>query len=1074
MPKNNEIKRVLVIGSGPIVIGQAAEFDYAGTQAIRALKDEGLEVVLVNSNPATIMTDQEMCDRVYMEPLTVDFLEKILYRERPDGILPTLGGQTALNLAVELAEKGILKKLGIKLLGTNLETIKRAEDRALFKELLSELGEPVIDSIIAHTWEEAQQFCQKIGLPLIIRPAFTLGGTGGGIASTAEEFHTIVHSGLKASPISQCLIEKSIAGFKEIEYEIMRDAKDNCIVICNMENIDPVGVHTGDSIVVAPSQTLSDREYQMLRDSSLKIIRALKIEGGCNVQFALDPSSFQYYVIEVNPRVSRSSALASKATGYPIAKIASLIAIGYGLDEIKNPVTKKTYACFEPALDYIVTKIPRWPFDKFNQGNRRLGTQMKATGEVMGLGRTLEESLMKAARSLEIGTYHLELKDYKNVPYRSFLERLKKPDDERLFLVMEAFRQGMSINDMHELTKIDRFFLQKLNNIIKVENTLKEATLTTELLKKSKSMGFTDRKIAELTNRTEEEVFLHRSAENIFPVYKMVDTCAAEFLSETPYYYSSYEEENEIIQTNREKVIVLGSGPIRIGQGIEFDYATVHAIQALKEAGYEAIIINNNPETVSTDFNISDRLYFEPLNVEDVMHVIREEEKFGKLKGVIVQFGGQTAINLAKPLSQKGVTILGTKLEDIDRAEDRKRFEELLESLNIKRPEGRTVTSGEEALAASKCLGFPVIVRPSYVLGGRAMKVVHDEETLLTYMIEAVKVNPEYPVLIDRYILGKEVEVDALCDGENVFIPGIMEHIEKAGVHSGDSIAVYPPQNINIETQNALIKTTMALAKGLNTKGLINIQYVLLENQVYVLEVNPRASRTVPFLSKVTKIPMAKIATKLMLGKNLIELGLYHGYHPEEDLISVKVPVFSFAKLVDVDTALGPEMKSTGEVIGSEITFAKALYKGLLAAGIKLPSAGTILVTISDKHKTEMIPLLKSFRRLGFKFMATEGTASFMRDHGLMVENVNKIHQGTPHILDAIKEGKANIVINTLSNGDSVASDGFKMRRAAVENGVVCLTSLDTAHALVSALESISFGIYNLGEEIDETYSAHS
>jgi carbamoyl-phosphate synthase large subunit len=1070
MPKDLSLKKILVIGSGPIVIGQAAEFDYAGTQAVRSLKEEGLEVILVNSNPATIMTDQEMADKIYMEPLTFEFLEKILYRERPDGILPTLGGQTALNLAVELATKGLLKKLNIKLLGTNLETIKKAEDRQLFKNLLLEINEPVIDSTIIHSLDEAIDFKDKIGLPLIIRPAFTLGGTGGGIASTEEEFKHIVQSGIKASPISQCLIEKSIAGFKEIEYEIMRDAKDNCIVICNMENIDPVGVHTGDSIVVAPSQTLSDRDYQMLRNSSLKIIRALKIEGGCNVQFALDPHSSQYYVIEVNPRVSRSSALASKATGYPIAKIASLIAIGYGLDEIKNPVTKKTYACFEPALDYVVTKIPRWPFDKFNTGNRTLGTQMKATGEVMGLGRTFEESLLKAVRSLEIGAYHIELKDYQNKSLDQFVDRIKKPDDERLFLIFEALRQKTSIEKLHELSKIDYFFLHKFKHIIEIENKLKSSGLSEETLVIAKKAGFTDRKISELINIDENSIYDLRKKLNLFPVYKMVDTCAAEFESQTPYYYSSYEEENEVIETNKNKVIVLGSGPIRIGQGIEFDYATVHAITALRDSGYEAIIINNNPETVSTDFNISDRLYFEPLFIEDVLNVIHEEKKRGSLKGVIVQFGGQTAINLAKPLAKMGIPILGTSLKDIDTAEDRELFEAMLEKLKIKRPEGKTVTDEKQAVEACRKLGFPVIVRPSYVLGGRAMKVVHDEETLLTYMKEAVKVNPEYPILIDRYLMGKEVEVDALCDGENVFIPGIMEHIEKAGVHSGDSIAVYPPQNLNIKTQNAIIKTTQALAKNLNTVGLINIQYVLLNDEVFVLEVNPRSSRTVPFLSKVTKIPMAKIATKLMLGKNLIELGYYHGHHPEEELISVKVPVFSFAKLIDVDVALGPEMKSTGEVIGSERSFAKALHKGLVAAGMKLPQAGTILVTLADKHKEESIPILKSFRRLGFKFMATEGTATFMRDYGIQVEQVNKIHQGTPHILEAIKDGKANIVINTLSRGDSVASDGFKMRRAAVENGIVCLTSLDTTQALVNALESISFGIYSLGEDLDEIH----
>lgn len=1063
MPKNPTIKKILVIGSGPIIIGQAAEFDYSGTQAVRALKDEGLEVVLINSNPATIMTDRETCDRIYMEPLTLEFLEKVLTIESPDGILPTLGGQTGLNLAVELASKGVLKKLGIELLGTNLETIKKAEDRELFRNLLLELNEPVIDSTIVHTLEEAIDFSKKLGFPLIIRPAYTLGGTGGGIASNENEYKQIVLSGLKHSPISQCLIEKSIAGFKEIEYEIIRDKKDNCIVVCNMENIDPVGIHTGDSIVVAPSQTLTDRDHQMLRSASLKIIRALKIEGGCNIQFALDPYSYQYYVIEVNPRVSRSSALASKATGYPIAKVAALIGIGYCLDEIKNPVTKKTFAGFEPALDYIVCKIPRWPFDKFHAGNRRLGTQMKATGEVMAIGRTLEEALLKAVRSLEIGTYHLKLKEAESLPENILEDRITKADDERLFLIAAMLRREISIDKIHHLTKIDYFFLHKFKHIIDLEKELQSKNLTHESLLKVKKYGFSDKAIAKLTDHTEKEIFELRKSFKIFPVYKMVDTCAAEFESTTPYYYSTYEHEDEVIHTAKEKVIVLGSGPIRIGQGIEFDYSSVHAVSAIKERGYEAIIINNNPETVSTDFNISDRLYFEPLTTEDVMNIIENEKSFGKLLGVIVQFGGQTAINLAKPLFEKGIKILGTSVDDIDRAEDRKRFETLMNDLRIKRPEGKTVTSKEEAILAATSLGFPVIVRPSYVLGGRAMKIIHEKNTLAKYMEEAVKVNPEYPVLIDRYILGKEVEVDALCDGETVFIPGIMEHIERAGVHSGDSIAVYPPQNIKPSIQKEIVRITTELCKNLNAKGIINIQYVLLNDEVYVLEVNPRSSRTVPFLSKVTNIPMAKVATQICLGVSLKEQKYYSGLHPESELISVKVPVFSMAKLSGVDTALGPEMKSTGEVIGTDKTYAKALYKGLIAAGMKIPRSGKILITVADKHKNEIIPMAKIFHSIGFKFLATTGTAKILTENKIPVELVKKIEQGDPNILDSITSGVAQLVINTYDGTENVASDGFLLRRAATENGIPCLTSIDTAYALAHALEAISFSIHSWG-----------
>ncbi len=1054
MPKHADLKKILVIGSGPIVIGQAAEFDYAGTQACQALKEEGLEVVLINSNPATIMTDTNMADKVYIEPITPEFVARVIRQEKPDGLLPTLGGQTGLNMAVALAEAGILEQENVKLLGTNLDSIKRAEDRDMFRALMNELGEPVPESTIVSTVEEAVNFANRIGYPIIVRPAYTLGGTGGGICADEASLREIVASGLKYSPITQCLIEKSIAGMKEVEYEVMRDANDNCIVVCNMENIDPVGVHTGDSIVVAPSQTLSDREYQMLRSSALKIIRALGIEGGCNVQYALDPHSFQYYVIEVNPRVSRSSALASKATGYPIAKMAAKIAIGYTLDELKNPVTGQTYACFEPTIDYVVSKIPRWPFDKFQSANRRLGTQMKATGEVMAIGRTFEESIMKAVRSLEIGAYHLEIKGAHELPQDVLEQRLAAPDDERLFLIAEAFRRGMTMERLHELTAIDRFFLNKLAKIVRYEYTLTDNGLTRETLREAKRIGFTDRKIGELTGATEDGVRRLRHEYGLTPVYKMVDTCAAEFEAQTPYYYSTYEQEDERVETGKKRVIVLGSGPIRIGQGIEFDYATVHAVWALKEAGYEAIIINNNPETVSTDFNTSDRLYFEPLYIEDVMNIIEKEQP----EGVIVQFGGQTAINLADKLAKRGVRILGTSLENIDAAENREKFEALLRSLDLAQPPGKTVTSVEEAVGAAESLGFPVLVRPSYVLGGRAMEIVYNQDELLAYMEQAVKVNPEHPVLIDRYMLGTEAEVDAICDGENVLIPGIMEHIERAGVHSGDSIAVYPPQSLSQKLKQELIEMTAKLALALQIKGLINIQFVIYNNRPYVIEVNPRSSRTVPFLSKVTGIPMANIATKAILGHSIPEQGYTPGCHPEEEMVSVKVPVFSFAKLRRVDITLGPEMKSTGEVMGRERTLAKALYKGLLAAGMNIPTHGSLLVTVADKDKAEALEIVKRFHKLGFKLMATEGTADYLEKAGLAVTRVQKLSEGTPNLLDVIRTGEANIVLNTLTKGKTPQRDGFRIRREAVENGAVCLTSLDTAKALLHVLETITFG----------------
>jgi carbamoyl-phosphate synthase large subunit len=1071
VPKRTDLKKILVIGSGPIVIGQAAEFDYAGTQACAALREEGYEVVLVNSNPATIMTDQHMADKVYVEPLTPEFLAQIIRTERPDGLLGTLGGQTGLNLAVQLSEMGILEELNVELLGTPLSAIREAEDREQFRALMKRLGQPVPESEIVTNIEEARRFAREIGFPIIIRPAYTLGGTGGGIASNWEEYEEIVELGLTMSPIRQVLVERSIAGFKEIEYEVMRDGKDNCIVVCNMENIDPVGVHTGDSIVVAPSQTLSDSDYQMLRTASLKIIRALGIEGGCNVQFALDPNSQNYYVIEVNPRVSRSSALASKATGYPIAKMAAKIAVGYSLDELKNPVTGETYACFEPALDYVVTKIPRWPFDKFGSANRRLGTQMKATGEVMAIGRCFEESLMKAIRSLEVGVDSLWLKTAAEWDRDEIERRLKQPDDERLFVIAEAFRRKLPLEKVFQWTRIDRWFLHKLKGLVDLERALKEAgkrygsferaaAADPDLIVEAKRRGFPDTAIARLAGGDAEGVREWRKQRGLVPVYKMVDTCAGEFAASTPYYYSSYEEEDEVTDSGRRKLLVLGSGPIRIGQGIEFDYCSVHAVWAIREAGYEAIIINNNPETVSTDFNTSDRLYFEPLHVEDVLNVIDRERP----EGVIVQFGGQTAINLAEPLAKAGVKIFGTSLEDIDRAEDRERFDALLRELGILRPDGRTVTSLDEALRAAQELGYPVVVRPSYVLGGRAMQIIYSDDELLTYMEEAVEVSHRHPVLIDRYMQGVEVEVDAISDGETVVIPGIMEHIERAGVHSGDSIAVYPTQSLSDDVKQRLVDYTVRLARGLSVKGLVNIQFVVCDHEVYVLEVNPRSSRTVPFLSKVTGIPMVNLGMQAVLGRRLADLGFTTGLVPERPLVAVKVPVFSFAKLRRVDIDLGPEMKSTGEVMGCDGTYAKALYKGLLAAGTRIPEHGTILATVADKDKEEAWPILRGFTELGYRLAATEGTARFLRQKGLEVMVVNKLAQGTPNLSDDIREGRIQLVINTLTKGRKPERDGFRIRRTAVEHGVPCLTSLDTARSLLDVLSTIRFRTTPLGE----------
>ncbi|HWR07677.1 carbamoyl-phosphate synthase large subunit [Sporomusa sp.] len=1050
MPKKQNLRKVMVIGSGPIVIGQAAEFDYAGTQACQALKEEGFEVVLVNSNPATIMTDTNIADWVYIEPLTPEYLEEIIAKERPDGILATLGGQAGLNLAVKLAENGVLEKYQVALLGTPIEAIKKAEDRELFKATMEELGQPIPASTIVEDIESALKFAEEIGYPLIVRPAYTLGGTGGGIAHSDEELIDTVNRGLKHSLIGQALIERSVAGWKEIEYEVIRDAADNCITVCNMENFDPVGVHTGDSIVVAPSQTLTDYEYQMLRSSSLKIIRALGIEGGCNVQYALDPKSSNYIVIEVNPRVSRSSALASKATGYPIAKVATKIAIGYTLDEITNAVTGKTKACFEPALDYVVVKFPRWPFDKFVFADRTLGTQMKATGEVMSIDRNFEGALLKAVRSLEIGLNRLYIPEFVKLSDQEIKDRLRLVNDERAFVIAESIRRGVTVAEIHAITAIDKFFLDKIENIVTMERQISK-DLSDEVLLAAKKIGFADKSIAELTGKTVYEIRDRRKQANIIPSYKMVDTCAAEFEAVTPYYYSTYAQEDEVQRTDKRKVMVLGSGPIRIGQGIEFDYCSVHSVWALREMGIESVIINNNPETVSTDFDTSDRLYFEPLTPEDVLNIIDKEQP----EGVIVQFGGQTAINLAGPLAKAGVRIFGTSVEDIDRAEDREKFDELLEQLNIPRPKGESITDAGLAPQAAARIGYPVVVRPSYVLGGRAMEIVYNETELKDYMVRAVKASPEHPVLVDRYMQGTEVEVDAISDGDDFLIPGIMEHIERAGVHSGDSIAVYPPQTLSQQVKDTIVNYTGRLARGLKVKGLINIQYVIVDEEVYVIEVNPRSSRTIPFLSKITDVPMVDVATRIAIGETLKGMGYTPGLMPAREYVAVKVPVFSFAKMQHVDISLGPEMKSTGEVMGIDYQYSRALYKGIVGAGMNVPQEGAILVTVADKDKPEAGEIAKEFARLGYELVATSGTADYLRSLGLQVGTVPKLHEQQPEIIEMIKAGKINMVINTLTKGRDFESDGFKIRRAAVEHSILCLTSMDTANAVFDVLSII-------------------
>ena len=1053
MSKEKDVQTILVIGSGPIVIGQAAEFDYSGTQACQSLKEEGYTVILANSNPATIMTDTTVADRVYMEPLTVDFLKKIIQKERPDALLPTIGGQTGLNLAIELDNLGVLEEYDVKLLGTTLEAIQQAEDREKFRALMEELNEPVPPSEIVTNVEAAVDFANEIGYPIIVRPAFTLGGTGGGMCDNEEELRHIVKNGIALSPVGQCLIEMSIAGFKEIEYEVIRDSKDQAIVVCNMENIDPVGIHTGDSIVVAPSLTLSDREYEMLRHVSLKLIRALKIEGGCNVQLALDPHSFQYYIIEVNPRVSRSSALASKATGYPIAKIAAKIAVGLTLDEIKHPLTESTYANVEPALDYIVTKIPRFPFDKFIFGDRKLGTQMKATGEIMAIGRTFEESLLKGIRSLEVGNGDFHLPYLQDEDEAELTRRLQIADDERIFIVAEMLRRGMSVETLHEHTKMDYFFLNKFAGIIAYEQEITEKPLQKDVLKRAKELGFSDEQLARIWKLDLDEVYHARMQENIQPVYKLVDSCAAVYDSDAPYYYSSYEEENESTVTDKEKVLVLGSGPIRIGQGIEFDYATVHSILAIKEMGYEAIIMNNNPETVSTDFSISDKLYFEPLTLEDVMHVINLEKPIG----VIVQFGGQTAINLAAGLERRGVKILGTSLEAIDRAEDRNKFELLLDELDLLKPTGKAVTTKEKAIETANEIGYPVLVRPSYVIGGAQMEIVHDESELKHYLQIVTNISEEKPLLVDQYLTGIEVDVDAISDKETTFIPGIMEHIERAGVHSGDSIAVYPPQRISDIVKKKILEATDQISKALGVIGLINIQFIIQEDDVYVLEVNPRASRTIPFLSKITGVTMANIATQCILGESLKDKGFKTEIYQETEKVYVKSPVFSFEKLRSVDTTLGPEMKSTGEAIGYDKTLEKALYKGFLASGISIPFEGAVLLTVADKDKQEAYGIAKRFNDLGFQLYATAGTAKFLQDRDLPVISVDKIDEGERNVLSLITGGEVQFVINTITSGKQQRSDGFRIRREAVEHGMISLTNLDTAEAILNVIDSTTF-----------------
>ena len=1054
MPKRTDIKKILVIGSGPIVIGQAAEFDYAGTQACLALKEEGYEVVLCNSNPATIMTDTSIADKVYMEPLTLEYLAKVIRYERPDAVLPGIGGQTGLNLAMQLEKKGVLRECNVELLGTSSRSIERAEDRELFKELCEEIGEPVLQSVIAESLEDGLAAAEEIGYPVVLRPAFTLGGTGGGFADNAEECAEILRGALELSPVHQVLVEKSIKGYKEIEYEVMRDNNDTAITICNMENVDPVGIHTGDSIVVCPSQTLTNKEYHMLRDSALKIIRALKIEGGCNVQFALDPLSFNYYLIEVNPRVSRSSALASKASGYPIARVSAKISVGMRLDEI---MIANTPASFEPALDYVVTKMPRFPFDKFSSANNKLSTQMKATGEVMSVGRTIEESLLKAARSLEIGVNHLYMKKFEAFTDDEMLNYIKDGTDDRIYAIAELLRRKTDIGMICNATKIDMLFLEKIKNIVKTENKLREHIGDTDTLYAAKKLGFSDEFIGKLWGMTGEEIYKIREKRGMFPVYKMIDTCASEFESYIPYFYSTYEDENESVVSDKKKIIVLGSGPIRIGQGVEFDYSTVHAVTTIKKSGYEAIIINNNPETVSTDYTCSDKLYFEPLCTEDVMNIIHLEKPIG----VIASLGGQTAINLAESLKNRGVKIIGTDCEAIDRAENRDLFEKVLKELNIPQPQGKAVTKIEDGVKAAAEIGYPVLVRPSFVLGGRAMQIVADEEQLRRYLRTAVEIDEDKPVLVDKYISGKELEVDAICDGKDVFVPGIMELVERTGIHSGDSISVYPTFSISEKVRETILDYTRRLGLGIGIIGLYNIQFIVDKNDnVFIIEVNPRSSRTVPFLSKATGFSLADIATLVILGKSLKEQGFDKIYPGDKKRWYVKAPAFSFSKLRGLDAYLSPEMKSTGEAIGYDDKLTRALYKALKASGMNVMNYGTVLATIADKDKEEALPLIRRFYNMGFNIQATAGTAEFLKRNGIRTHAVGKLSDGSREITDAIRQGYVTYVINTRDmNSSGVLSDGYEIRRCAVENNVTMFTSLDTVKVLLDVLEETTLGI---------------
>lgn len=1068
MPKLKDVKKTLVLGSGPIIIGQAAEFDYSGTQACQALKEEGVEVVLINSNPATIMTDKEVADKIYIEPLTVEFIEKIIEKEKPDSLLAGMGGQTGLNLAVELNEKGILEKYNVKVLGTSVESIKKGEDRDLFREMMKEINQPVVISDIVTDLESGLKFADKIGYPVVVRPAYTLGGTGGGIADTEEELREILQHGLQLSPVGQVLLEKSIKGWKEIEYEVVRDGNGNCITVCNMENVDPVGVHTGDSIVVAPSQTLSDEEYQLLRKASIDIINAVEVKGGCNVQIALNPHSLEYAIIEINPRVSRSSALASKATGYPIAKVSAKIALGYTLDEIENAVTKKTYACFEPTLDYVVVKIPKWPFDKFRHANRKLGTKMMATGEIMSIGSNFEAAILKGIRSLETGKYSLVHRASEERTIEELKQRVVVPDDERLFDLAEMIRRGYKLEMIEEITGVDKWFINKFKWIVEQEEKLKELKiedLDKDYLLELKKKGFSDKGISDLMKLSPEKLYELRKLYSIEPAYKMVDTCGGEFDALSPYFYSTYDQYDEVEVSDKKKVIVLGSGPIRIGQGIEFDYCSVHCIKSLRRQGIETIIINNNPETVSTDFDTSDKLYFEPLTEEEVLNIIEKENP----DGVILQFGGQTAIKLAKFLHEKNIKILGTDFVNIDAAEDREKFDELLERLDINRPKGKGVWTVAEGVEVANELKYPVLVRPSYVLGGQGMEITYNQEKLTQYLEDAFNRDSKNPVLIDKYLTGREIEVDAICDQEDILIPGIMEHLERAGVHSGDSITMYPSQNISDEIKAKILDYTKKIALDLNVIGMVNIQFIEYHGELYIIEVNPRASRTVPYISKVSNVPIIDIATKCMLGDKLKDIGYGTGIYKEPELVSVKVPVFSMSKLSKVEVSLGPEMKSTGEVLGVGENLEEALYKGFIAAGKHMSDErGVVLATINDNDKEEFINIAKDMRDLGYTFVATEGTANSLREHGIEAEIVNRVEEARPNILDVIRNKQVDLVINTPTKGNDSTRDGFKIRRTAIEFSTEVMTSLDTLKAMVGVrkekIDEDKLKVYNLGE----------